>query len=392
MRCWILIATAGSLLVTTAADGQQASFDCFQSSRPIEWLICSDPELMRLDGTLGEAYVAYQGSLSGNEARQALLSEQRAWLQRRLTECEIPASGDRLSLPQRWQAAPCLARMYSDRLAALGASQEAPFQPEEVTEAEDFVHPLCLELALGRPTSQDDADDLTPISVPVKACNEGNRHIPIESDAAGQRTSEGASIGVRTWFGYRPLGRLPDGRELAHVDYASGGTGHFSQIAEIRRTPAAEAGDQRLTAQTLVNGGDRCSLGIARAELVDEETLAVDFHATPADFLAATEPEQTSTLYYHQLPACPVCCFATVRQHFSVTSGAGTLVSATITEFETAGATPEDDPMLHCFEERVQARVGSFPHTFSADELRALVREVRITCPLDEGQREKRDP
>jgi hypothetical protein len=77
-----------------------------------------------------------------------------------------------------------------------------------------------------------------------------------------------------------------------------------------------------------------------------------------------------------------------VRQHFSVTGGAGTLVSATITEFETAGATPEDDPLLHCVEERVQAVAGSFPHTFSAGELRALVGEVRKTCPLDEDQRE----
>lgn len=390
MHRWTLIvAAAGILLVTTAANAQQASFDCLQAAHPIEWLICSDPELMRLDGALGEAYVAYQGSLSGNKARQALLSEQRAWLQRRLTECGIPGSGGRLSLPQRWQAAPCLAQMYSDRLAALGKAQEAPFQPEEVTQAEDFVHPLCLELALGRPTSQDDADDVTPISVPVKACNEGNRHIPIEANAGGQRTSEGASIGVRTRFGYRLLGRLPDGRELAQVDYASGGTGHFSEIAEIRRTPAAEAGDQRLTAQTLVDGGDRCSLGIAQAALVDEETLAVDFHATPADFLAAAEPGQTSTLYYHQLPACPVCCFATVRQHFSVTGGPGTIASATITRFETAGATQEEDPVMHCVEGRVQAMAGSFPHTFSADELRALVREVQETCPLDEDHHDE---
>jgi hypothetical protein len=239
---------------------------------------------------------------------------------------------------------------------------------------------------LGQPTSQDDAADLMSVSVPVKACNEGNRHISIEANAEGQRASEGASVGFRTWFGYRLLGRLTDGRELAQVDYTSGGTGHFSGIAEIRRTPAAEAGDQRLTAQTLIGGGDRCSLGIAQAELVDEETLAVDFHATPADFLAAAEPGQTSTLYYNQLPACAVCCFATVRQHFPVTGGAGTIVSATITEFETAGATQEDDPVLHCVEERIQAMAGSFPHTFSADELRALVREVQETCPFDEDR------
>ena len=36
--------------------------------------------------------------------------------------------------------------------------------------------------------------------------------------------------------------------------------------------------------KTLIDGRDRCSLDITRVEPVDEETLAVDFHATLADF------------------------------------------------------------------------------------------------------------
>ena len=58
------------------------------------------------------------------------------------------------------------------------------------------------------------------------------------------------------------------------------------------------------------------------------------------------------------------------------------------TSFETAEATQEDDPVLHCVGERVQALAGSLPHTFSADELRALVREVQEACPLDQGRHE----
>jgi uncharacterized protein YecT (DUF1311 family) len=116
-RSTLIAAAAGILLAPTAANAQQASFDCMQAVHPIEWLICSDPVLMRLDGALGEAYAAHQDSLTADEARQALLREQRAWLQRRLTKCGIPTSGDRLSLLQRWQAAPCLAQMYSDRLS-----------------------------------------------------------------------------------------------------------------------------------------------------------------------------------------------------------------------------------------------------------------------------------
>jgi uncharacterized protein YecT (DUF1311 family) len=380
-------AAVGAVLAMAAADAQPASFDCYQAAHSIEWLICSDSVLMSLDGALGEAYAAHRGSLRTDEARRTFLGEQRAWLQRRLTECEIPASGDRLSLPQRWQAAPCLAELYRERLAALGQPQEAPFQPEEVTQAADFIHPLCLELALGAPTNQDDAVETTPVSVPLQACNDGNRHIPVEANAAGVRAAEAASVGVRARFAYRSLGHLPDGRELAEVHYhTQGTTGQFSEIIEIRRTPAADAGDRRLTARALIGGGDRCQLGIARADLVAEDTVAVEFNATPADFLAAGDPARHNAHYYRQLPDCPLCCFATVRRHFSTTGDADAVVSATIAEFETAGATEEDDPVLHCFEERVQAMAGSFPHTFSADDLRMLVREVEETCRLDEGQ------
>lgn len=219
--------------------------------------------------------------------------------------------------------------------------------------------------------------------MPLRSCNEGNRHTPVDANADGLRASEGANFGILTWFGYRLLGRLPDGRELAEVSYNSGGTGYFSEIVEIRRMHAAESGDQRLTARTLIAGGDRCSLGIAGAELTDEDTVAVDFNATPADFFAAGEPAPSSALGDHWLPACAVCCFATVRRSFSVTGGRGTVVSATIAEFEMADPTQEDDSVLSCFWKRVQAKAGSVPHTVSADELRALVREVQETCSID---------
>lgn len=148
-RLTSVAAVAGILLATASANGEQASFACMQATRPIEVLICSDPVLTQLDGALGNAYTTYRRSLGAGEARQALLREQRAWLRRRYNECGIPTSGDGLSVPQRWQAAPCLVQMYRGRLAALGQPQKTPFQPEEVTGAADFIHPFCLELALG---------------------------------------------------------------------------------------------------------------------------------------------------------------------------------------------------------------------------------------------------
>ena len=47
------------------------------------------------------------------------------------------------------------------------------------------------------------------------------------------------------------------------------------------------------------------------------------------------------------------------------------------TSFETAEATQEDDPVLRCVGERVHTLAGSLPHTFSADQLRALFARFR---------------
>jgi hypothetical protein len=116
-----------------------------------------------------------------------------------------------------------------------------------------------------------------------------------------------------------------------------------------------------------------------------KNTVAVEFHATPADFLAAGDPGRDNARFYRQLPDCPLCCFATVRRHFSATGGGEAVVSATIAAFETAGAMAEDDPVLACFEDKVQAMAGSFPHTFSAEQLGVLVGAVEETCELNAG-------
>jgi hypothetical protein len=63
-----------------------------------------------------------------------------------------------------------------------------------------------------------------------------------------------------------------------------------------------------------------------------------------------------------------------------------TFTPHSLTSFETAEAAQEDDPVLHCVGEKVQALAGSLLHRFSADELRVLVREVQEARPLDQGR------
>ena len=75
-----LLAMAGA----PTASAQEASFDCLQADRPIERLICSDPQLMELDGALGAAFVAWRQRLPAKD-REAALVVRRAWLAKRLT-------------------------------------------------------------------------------------------------------------------------------------------------------------------------------------------------------------------------------------------------------------------------------------------------------------------
>lgn len=70
-----------------ALSAQAASFDCGKASTHIEKLICSDPDLSKLDEKLGEDY---QGALgkADEEQKQLLLTEQRHWLKHTRNVCQ----------------------------------------------------------------------------------------------------------------------------------------------------------------------------------------------------------------------------------------------------------------------------------------------------------------
>jgi uncharacterized protein YecT (DUF1311 family) len=87
-----------------------ASFDCGVAGTPIEKAICSDVALARLDRDVAEAYLRALSLATDDAPKEALKSEQRAWLSQRDAACPNAAVD-------------CLGGVYKDRLAKLGNSR-----------------------------------------------------------------------------------------------------------------------------------------------------------------------------------------------------------------------------------------------------------------------------
>jgi uncharacterized protein YecT (DUF1311 family) len=94
-----------------------ASFDCAKAKAPIEFLICDSEAISNFDTELALEFSRIRNQLSGQAARD-FIEEQRKWLARRLTECGIPAQGDR---PDRKSSSlyVCVGEMYAKRISAL---------------------------------------------------------------------------------------------------------------------------------------------------------------------------------------------------------------------------------------------------------------------------------
>jgi len=95
-----------------------ASFDCAKAKAPIEFLICENAVISSLDTELALEFSRIRNQLSGQAARD-FIEDQRKWLARRLTECRIPAQGDRLDIVKASDAYNCVGGMYAKRLSKL---------------------------------------------------------------------------------------------------------------------------------------------------------------------------------------------------------------------------------------------------------------------------------
>jgi uncharacterized protein len=373
---FVLVFAAASLGWTPVRVGQ-ASFDCLKAAAPIEQLICSDPQLLTLDGALGDAFATYQRRLPDKDRAGALV-EQRSWLAARLKQCGVPTKEEEVEPEVRWRTAPCLEEMYRARLAALGAPTETP-PPLPQTAEPGFIHPACLWTIVEQDSEEQAAAAPAP-RIPLAACARGSRHIPVSAGNEGSFSAPGAVDGYPTWLSYRLLGELPDGRDVAAVWYSSGGTGQFSELYLLRRAPTPDHRDVVLSGELIGGGGDRCNGGVEQAKLVDAHTLEVDYSVTPLDLLSEADDEVAERAF-DDLPSCAICCIGTVRRRLDVSTRKETIVSATVAQF------PGDEmvsggsgSVQSCFDGLVRKVAGPLPHTFSADELTALARTFAETC------------
>lgn len=377
-RSCLIISFIILALRSTSVLAEGASFDCLKAAAPIEQIICSDPQLITLDGALGEAFAGFRQRLPEKD-RASALAEQRAWLALRLKQCEVPTKGgEEVALDVRWRAAPCLDEMYRARLAALGAVVEppAPALPQSVEPG--FIHPACLWHLI----EQDpDEKTKTPPRIPLGACALGNRHIAISAGKDGNFSAPGAAEGFNSWLTYRLVGKLPDGRDIAVIWYNSGGTGQFSEVYLLQRTPTSGLRDVLLSGELIGGGGDRCNGGIEQAKLVDGRTLQIDFSITPLDLMSEAD-EDIAEQAFEELLSCATCCIGTVRRNLDLASKKETIVSATITQSveDDIVATGEPKSVQACFDRMARKSAGTLPHTFSPAEITALAQSFAKTC------------
>lgn len=381
MRRWVGGLRWAMVVCATAGFGDAArALDCQRASKPIEDLVCADAELLRLDGALGEALAGRRPAATEAESGQRLI-EEKTWTEENLTRCRIPALGEPLGWAQVWHAGPCLAERYRDRLARLDRPQPPP--PAAPSDP-SFIHPLCVDLVVGTMNNLDGEGVPEPVSVPLTACNQGHRHVPVEKTADGYLAADGASDGFRTRVAYRIIGILKDGRQLVRVNSTSGGAGMVSEIDEIKRTPGP--GETVLSGRILLEGGEGCNGGIAGAEIIDGRWLQVDYQATAMDLLAASADDFPIDAYDGQIDACADCCFATLRYRHDPATGEESFIGATVKEITAASpaavAARAPGSIQACFEQRVRQAAGRLPHTFSAQELKVLADDVRQRCPL----------
>ena len=123
----LILAIIGWFALVMAA--QAASFDCGKATTKVEKLVCANPEISKLDDTLGKAY---QDDLTkaDEEQKQLLITEQKHWLRHTRNVCSDES---------------CLKLAYWSRQAELETFFEPkrPLYQHEADKAEAIKHVLA---------------------------------------------------------------------------------------------------------------------------------------------------------------------------------------------------------------------------------------------------------
>ena len=338
-----LITLAFAVTLAYPAAAGQPSFDCLKATQPVERLICADGGLALMDRQMTEAYTKKRASLDA-AGSAALVRDQREWVKRRAAACPVPSATD-ITSPMLWQASPCLARLYRDRLAALGVTA-AP----EPKRGPDFIHPFCIAETQNGPA-------------PLAVCNAGNAHVPV-SRREDWLNAEGTLGGpVPVGFSYRRVGTLPDGRLLVQSEF-SWGASSSSRLDAVARENRPD-GSTLLKAEVLHEGGG-CFGGIDTVRL-EGNKLEMTLRATPHALMTEAGVAPAAI---EKLPDCHACCVGTLRATRPLGAGAAeTILSATVPD---DNASSQGSPAERCLTRAIHATAPTLPHTYDRAGLAAL--------------------
>jgi uncharacterized protein len=101
-------------LVLMSQGSFSASFDCAKASLPQEKIVCSNPELGRLDDALAKAYNDTKDKFS-NEGKIAIKADEARWLKGLKSSCDINSSFEN-NIPR---ISSCLTKEYKARISVL---------------------------------------------------------------------------------------------------------------------------------------------------------------------------------------------------------------------------------------------------------------------------------
>jgi uncharacterized protein YecT (DUF1311 family) len=107
------------------------SFNCGTAKSASARLICSDPELSKIDGILGGGFKLVLGNKADDTARKAAIAEQVAWIKDRNEKCGL--GPEKLNTPtaQLTPSKTCVLESMKARTVLL--MEQAPEDPESIT-------------------------------------------------------------------------------------------------------------------------------------------------------------------------------------------------------------------------------------------------------------------
>lgn len=242
-------------------------------------------------------------------------------------------------------------------------------QPTQSAVKSGYIHPLCL-LSVTPSAWRDDPPAMT--SLDLEACNRDLAAWPVEQrrDEWSARTKDGRAV-----FGYRSMGQLADGREVAiAAEYTRAGAAN--QVLAISRTQSA-SGAVAISTERLFLGGDRCSGDFIINAKTAGNAVAIDYEVSPKTFLS-----HAWGITDLQAANCDHCCLGTIHILRPLSGGRAVFASATIAH-RVAELPSGDSVADKCLDEVVSGSQAGLPLTLDTAALQKLGEQFNACVDRD---------